>query len=279
MGLNVRDQRLTFPEVAARETGQESLKPSEVSRFWARKTWESLSTEPGRWFRIMGNKLRYVFNDYEVPNNRNFEFSRRFSLLLRLPLPGFGLIAALGLLGMILLARTWRGHGLLVGFFLAHLLALLVFFVTGRHRLPLVPVLLVYAGGFVAWLWCAWSQRRPWITLTAGAATVVGLLLLHAPVPRSTYVANYVNLAVGYREQGRPDLALHSLDRAIAEVPDFTYAHVLKGELLARLGRRAEAEIVLRTAERLARRDGDPILLDRIRRAQGGGTDAAPEGW
>ena len=98
MGLSVREQQANFPEVAKKETGRTDLKPSEISGFWVEQTWEEICGDPGSWLRLVGNKVRYFFNAYEVPNNRNYYFSKRFSSLLHLPLVTFGIIIPLSLI-------------------------------------------------------------------------------------------------------------------------------------------------------------------------------------
>ena len=176
MGLSVREQQANFPEVARKETGRSDLKPSEISAFWINKTVEEIRGDPGSWLRLMGNKVRYFFNAYEVPNNRNYYFSKRFSSLLELPLVTFGAIIPFALLGMIVLWRSWRHHALLYGFFFAHFIALIAFFVNGRYRLVVLPVLLIYGAASFKWIYLQVKEKR-YVPL---GVTVVCILLLYS---------------------------------------------------------------------------------------------------
>jgi hypothetical protein len=53
----------------------------------------------------------------------------------------------------------------------AYVVTLLVFFVTGRYRLPIVPPLLLLAGAGLVWLADLWATRRA--GAFAGAAVLI----------------------------------------------------------------------------------------------------------
>jgi tetratricopeptide (TPR) repeat protein len=264
MGLSVRDQQANFPEVAKQELGEDQLDPSEISGFWVDKTLEEIGADFGRWLGLLGNKLKYYFNAYEVPNNRNYYFSRRFSWLLRMPLCTFGLILPLALAGMVLSWRGFRKRSVLIFFFLSHLVALAAFFVNARYRLVVVPVLLVYTGAMLRWFYIQ-LKKRSWTRL----GVVVSLLaLLYAgvyhQVPHINYRANFLNLANAHRDLGNLELALVNYSKALEISPDFYYAHLKKGEVLVRLDRKDEAEQAFKLALGLARRNNDTLNIRRI---------------
>lgn len=263
MGLSVRDQQANFPEVARKEL-KRNLRPSEISSFWIEKAWEDITADPGRWLRLMGNKISYFFNAYEVPNNRNYYFSKRFSSLLRLPLATFGLIVPLALLSMVISWHSRRRHGILYGFFFAHFIALIAFFVNARYRLVVVPILLVYAGALLSWIFLQVQQKR---ILRLGMV-VCALFLLYSIVYSATvhfsYRANYLNLGNAYRDLGQPEKALGYYDEALKISPGFYYVYLKKGEVLAKLGRTKDAQTALYKALKLAKKNKDEIITLRI---------------
>ena len=264
MGLSVRDQQANFPEVAKKELEDDDLKPSEVSGFWVDKTFEEIGADFGRWLGLLGNKLKYYFNAYEVPNNRNYYFSKRFSALLRMPLVTFGLILPLALAGIVLSWRGFRKRSMLVFFFLAHLVALAAFFVNARYRLVVVPVLLIYTGAMLRWFYVQF-KKRSWTRL----GIVISLLALvyafvYLKVPRINYRANFLNLANAHRDLGSLELALHNYNQALNISPDFYYAYLKMGEVLTRLNRIDEAREALNKALRLAKRNNDTLNVRRI---------------
>jgi len=266
MGLSVREQQANFPAVAKKELRCDNLRPSEISNFWIKKTLEEIEADFGRWLRLVGNKIRYFFNAYEVPNNRNYYFSKRFSFLLRLPLVTFGIIEPLAFLGMVICWASWRRRGILYGFFLAHFLALITFFVNARYRLVIVPVLLVYAAAMLRWLYIQLRRRH---FLRLGVVTVILILLysiVYSPVPQINYRANYFNLGNAYRDLGQPQKALRCYDEALKISPEFYYGYLNKGKILARMGIISEARIVLNKALKLAQKNNDTLNILRIQR-------------
>jgi len=265
MGLSVRDQQANFPAVARQELGRDDLSPSEVSSFWVGKTLEEIGANPGGWLRLVGNKLKYFVNAYEVPNNRNIYFSKRFSLILRLPLPGWGLIFPLALIGMFLSWRGLRKRFVLIGFFAAHLLALLAFFVNARYRLVVTPVLVMYAAAMLRWLFVNLRKRRIKAVSLAAVCLALAYFASYQSVPRINYRANFLNLANAYRDLGQPERAIENYDEALRISPDFYYAVFKKGQVLARLGRSQEAERTLSRALEMARRNNDRLNVQRIK--------------
>lgn len=265
MGLSVRDQQINFPEVAKKELRRD-LKSSEISRFWVKKTWEDIEADFGRWLKLMGNKIRYFFNAYEVPNNRNYYFSKRFSFLLRFPLVTFGFVIPLALLGMVISWRSWRRHAVLYGFFFAHLIAIVSFFVNARYRLVIVPVLLMYAATTLRWGFIQLKQKR---FLRLGIVTGILLLLymmVYSPVPQIGYRANYFNLGNAYRDLGQPGKALYYYDETLKISSGFYYAYINKGKVLAKIGQSGEARTALRKALELARKNNDELHILRIQK-------------
>jgi tetratricopeptide (TPR) repeat protein len=264
MGLSIRDQQANFPAVAKQELGRDDLKPSEVSRFWTEKTVEEIRSDVGRWLRLEANKLQYLTNAYEVPNNYNYYFWSRFSTLLQFPLVTFGVIFPLAVAGVIISVRRWREQAVPCAFLLAQVVGLLAFFVTARYRLVMVPVLLVYVGAVVVWT-CQWLVcRRGWRLALLVILLIPGYALAFQEVTRSGYFASYVNLANAYRDLGQPDEALANYDRAISLSPNYHYTYLKKGEVLARLGRKQQARETLNRALVLARRSNDSLNVRRI---------------
>jgi 4-amino-4-deoxy-L-arabinose transferase-like glycosyltransferase len=127
LGASVRDQQSNFPEIAKDELGRDDLVPSEVSRFWWRKSVEGIKEDLTGWLTLEANKLKYIVNAYESPNNRSYYFSKRFSVLLRLPLVTYGVILPLAVAGIVISLKRWKEQGVLYAFLLAHVAGLLAF--------------------------------------------------------------------------------------------------------------------------------------------------------
>jgi tetratricopeptide (TPR) repeat protein len=210
--------------------------------------------------------VRYFFNAYEVPNNRNYYFSQRFSSLLNFPLVTFGVVIPFALLGMIVLWRSWRHHALLYGFFFAHFIALITFFVNGRYRLVIVPVLLIYAAASFKWIYLQVKEKR-YVPLVVTAVCILLLYgIAYSAVTRISYRANYYNLGNAYRDLGQPEKALLCYNESVRISRNFYHGYLNKGKVLAQLGRSDEARAVLKKALKLAQGNNDTLNIKRIQR-------------
>ncbi len=125
-------------------------------------------------------------------------------------LPGFGLVAPLGILGMLLGWPRRRELWLLYGMVGIYLLDNLILFSAAEYRAPAVPFLMVFAGlGLV---------KRP--TRLGLSLLALGLAAAFVNWPRPDLDAlaskktGYANLAVAAGRAGRPELAEDYLAKA-----------------------------------------------------------------
>src|SRR5262249_25706647 len=102
---------------------------------------------------------------------------------------GFGTVAPLAVLGLIIAAG--QRSGLLWGAAsaAAYALSLLCFFVAGRYRLPIVPPMLLLAGAGIVWLGGAWTVRPR-------AALLATALLIGVPAALGLPLGDLVRLVV-----------------------------------------------------------------------------------
>ena len=128
-------------------------------------TWRWFSREPLAYMELKGRMFLLFWNRIEVPNNVSI-ISGRPSLVhrwLQSPLFfGFAAFGSLALAGMVLALMNRPRRMLLwygVGFVALYSASIVLFYVLARFRLPLVPVLCVFAGYPVGLLWERW--RRP----------------------------------------------------------------------------------------------------------------------
>jgi tetratricopeptide (TPR) repeat protein len=145
-GLSNNDLGGSASAAAEAQTGR-ALKPSGVSAFWTSKAFSFIVHHPARAFGLLWRKIILFWNSYEIPNNLDFYFVRaHFAPVLNITLIGFWLIGPLALAGIII--RIARGlktaEKLLFVFLITYMLSVVVFFVTERYRVPVVPVLIVF---------------------------------------------------------------------------------------------------------------------------------------
>jgi tetratricopeptide (TPR) repeat protein len=123
----------------------------------------------------MLKKLSYFWSYWEVSNNQDIRFiTSRYTPIVRfLPLT-FGIVAPLGVLGIVLTLRRAKAMFPLWGFVLIYMTSVVLFFVTARFRVPVVAVLLLLAGHAVCWLFGA-LRRQQWKPLGLAALVLVAM--------------------------------------------------------------------------------------------------------
>jgi tetratricopeptide (TPR) repeat protein len=255
--------------------------------YWVRRALREASANPGAWAGALGRKALRFLDARETPRNTDFEAFRPSSAVLSRTVVGFGIVAPLAAVGL-LVGRGGPGRsagrlrsllGLAVG---AVAVENLLFFVTARYRVEAAPALCALAGLGVTGL-LARGDRRSWAVPIVGAvlvATIVHVDFLGERAIDRTRVA--INRGVALRRSGfdaraetafrealrfgpgDPDAhrwlgeielgrghlegAMAHFDSALAGAPDYLHVLLAKAQSLERAGRRSEAEPLYRRA-------------------------------
>jgi tetratricopeptide (TPR) repeat protein len=204
----------------AEQTLGRKLRPSEVSGFWFGKSVDFVRDHPGRFFGLLLKKIVLFWNAYEVPQIEDYYIWKSISPP-PLPLISFGLVAPLGIVGMLLTARRREFH-LLHVFVIFYMVSVCLFFVTARYRVQVVPVLSIFSAYTIWWLINQVRQGRVLriagvlvLILLAGIAT--GKSTLDAMGIRPSEESWYVHLYKGTRflnEPGGLETAINELSIA-----------------------------------------------------------------
>lgn len=224
----------------AERAEKRELKPGEVSDYWFNRAVEYIRAEPAQWLRLLGLKWLRVWNAREIEDSDDFYIYQNFSSLLAFlaAVDHFGVLAPLAALGGLITRRRWRELWLLYAMIVALALSVALFYVFGRYRFPLVPLLALFAGAGAAGVW-SWFQKRAWqslalaATVFVGAAAFVNWPLLDHKGPGA---AGYNNLSNAYAKQGKLDEAIRTALKAIEAEPGYGVAHFNLGNLYVRRG-------------------------------------------
>ena len=203
----------------------------EKSAYFYRKAFDYIGAQPFDWLGLLLKKTYLFWSGPELKRNQDIYYARQHSLLLsallwdRLVAFPFGLLGPLGLLGM---AWCWRrpGDGLLQLYALAYAASVILFFVAARYRMPVVPVLLIFAAAALAQLWAALRAREVHRLARWGLpllGLVVVLNLRSASVPEQD-AQLYCDLAEISLRKGQYEQAIQHARRALALEPDYDYA-------------------------------------------------------
>jgi tetratricopeptide (TPR) repeat protein len=191
------------------------LRPSEVSDYFFTRGLEFIVTDPGRSIPLIARKIYLFWAAGERSNNKYIYFFWRLTALGRVPLVGFWLVAPLALLGGALLWRRRRQLALLYLFVVAYSLGVIAFFVNARFRLPVVPILIIFAAYAALYLWHAFRRRTPGLVR---ALPVLLLCFVAVDADFLTFKENraYAN-SLSYYSLGNAYLKMDDTDGAIRE--------------------------------------------------------------
>jgi tetratricopeptide (TPR) repeat protein len=225
--------------LAERATGR-TMAPGEVSNFWLQKALTYVRTEPLGWVRLLGKKWLMVWNAREVEDSDDFYIYTRWSWLLTTLgwIGHFGILAPLAALGIWISCRQWRRLWLLYAMILSLASSVAIFYVFGRYRFPLVPLLTLFAAAAVVHSldWFRTGRVQPvFVSLAVllAAALVVNWPLYRIRGPGS---AGYNNLSNAYYKQGKVAEAINTARKALEVEPDLGVAHYNLGNLYAAQG-------------------------------------------
>ncbi|MDT8324632.1 MAG: glycosyltransferase family 39 protein [Bacteroidota bacterium] len=185
------------------------MNAAEVSAWWRDRALTWMGAHPGDAMLLMGKKLLLFFHPAEIDQlGLSMEFfTSRYGGIAGLPQAVFPVLLVLSMIGMALsLTGEHRWQRLLPLLLLAvYVAATVLFFVSGRLRIPVMPLLLLYAAYAVAAVTDAWRRsdtlRR--FLPPAGGGLVIGLALLFLqPGVEQDYSHEYIKLGQLAFERG-----------------------------------------------------------------------------
>ena len=216
---------VTTDSIAVAEAGH-SLSASEISSHWSAKALDYVRNHPGHAVKGWLRKLYYMWNGFEAGDQTNIYDFRRFSLSLqgliwRWPVYfPFGLVGPLALVGIW---WSWRRSVLsrpLAAFVVLYSLSVVGFLATARHRLPMVPILVIFA---IAGTWLTVDSLRRRRLSAGGISAGVALLLIVAlnrpTVDRIMHNPSFTSYQEGltYDRQGNYPRAVEMYEKALKQ--------------------------------------------------------------
>jgi hypothetical protein len=205
--------------LAEREKGR-SLKPSEISNHYFAKGLGFVFGSPGQSLPLLARKLYMFWAGGERSNNKYIYFFWHQSGLGKVPLPGFWLIAPLGLAGGVLAWRRRRQLSLYYLFIISYMVGVVVFFVNARFRLPVVPVLIIFAAYAVFRLVSlARARGVPFFNAAALVVICVGAVNLDFLRFRENKIhedsLSHYTLGNAYLKMEKPRSAINEYEKAL----------------------------------------------------------------
>lgn len=167
---------------AEREAGKK-LSEAEISDFWSGKAVAFMVNNPGKFAKLVWKKTVYLLSGFENSDAADIYFQRTksslYSVLVwdKLISFPFGLLFPLFLISIIVLRNDFQKLLPLYIFIVTYTPTIILFLVTARHRLPLVPFLIVIASGGIIRLFQTFKQyslfQKSVITVSFLAALLI----------------------------------------------------------------------------------------------------------
>ncbi|MBN2055497.1 glycosyltransferase family 39 protein [bacterium] len=214
----------SLQEYAETLAGQD-LKPSEVSRFWVRLTWQEIKQAPNHFIKELAIKFLLFWNYFEICNNNDYYLSEKFSPILHFLSFGFGFVAPFGLIGLMFVRLKKHHRFLLFGLVGAMLANALVFFVLARYRLPAVIALLIGTAAIIEEAWRRMVRNQWQWLVPPGVLIIAAVGMSRAPVitahAKAEFHALYLTrLSEAQRLDNDPQEAELSLREAVRLQPE-----------------------------------------------------------
>jgi len=206
-------------------------------RFWLQ--------QPARAAGQTARKALLLLHNHELMRDFDFYYFRaHYSRVLRFPGWNFALLFALAVVGAGWARRRTAAESLLLVWVVVSGAALTFFFVTARYRVPLLPVLALFAALGILHL-LGLLRARAWRRLVppalAGVAAFVLSWVDFFGVDRVDATEAEYRVATTYERRGQLQDALLRYDAVLEKDPDHALAAARAGLCAQRLGRMQEA--------------------------------------
>jgi tetratricopeptide (TPR) repeat protein len=237
------------------------LSPSEQSAYWRNRAINEMAANPGFFMKHLLRKLLLFIGGYELANNFDVYYVAHQASLMKLLLTRrvvyipWGVLLPLAVVGIILIPNWTIGRRIVLAFLLAYLPMLLLFFVTARYRLPMLPFLVLFASyalvsGYTALKRCSKPRK-----LLAAGAFVLFFALSQSDIygfAGGTDAQGHQLMAAIYNRQGNLTMAERYYRKALEADSTLPHANNDLGVLLMSRGENEEATRLLLRAVRFA---------------------------
>jgi 4-amino-4-deoxy-L-arabinose transferase-like glycosyltransferase len=185
------EQSIQFTIEASRRVGKK-LTSQEASDYWTAQTVKQAIANPVAFAGKTGQKILAVFNSFEACDHYNIEFISNFAKFFKIPFPTFWLIFPLAVLGMIISWKNRRTKTLITILFL-YCATLVLFFTSGRYRLPMMSVTIPFAALGIAQLYSDLKEKLYVLFIKHAAVCGVCLVVVFLPIRATDDTTAYYN--------------------------------------------------------------------------------------
>ena len=199
------------------------LRPSEVSAHFTARAVDWAMDEPGAWASHMLWKARLLLTNVELANNSDIQFTATRTMpLLRFTPSRWDLLLGFGLVGLAAgVCSRRRGAGVLAVYLAVYSSSIVLFFVSARFRVPLVPILAIGAG-YACTSGMAALRGRDWRSLSGLVVPALAITGLSNVLPEEVQrgdAAGLLGLGIAELRRGDAETARRHLEEAYSVSP------------------------------------------------------------
>jgi tetratricopeptide (TPR) repeat protein len=253
-------ERQDAQDLAEKAVGRK-LSGAEVSGYWTKRTLSDIRADFPGWLKRLAWKWILVWNVEEISDTDAWRAYADYSPLLSGlgALFHFGVLCPMATFGLVATWHRRRELWILYALLLTVAASVTLFFVFGRYRIPVAPVLVSLAGAGLADFRKVSRDSRPHLMACAGCAIAVALAVNWplGHIKTDSRAVTYNSIGLILRDDGQVDRAAALFSRAIELEPDLWWAHA---NLAKTLRIRGDLEASLPHFRKALQGNRDPML-------------------
>lgn len=146
--------------------------------FWRTALVKEILEHPWSWAGLMFRKAYMFWGTFDIPDNYSFDLFKRFSPLVRYSPFRFSYIVGLGFVGVGLTLKHRRRIFSLYGYMLSFFISVVLIFISGRFRLPILAPMSFFAAltFWICYRWVISNKNIYAVMAVASTAIIVALL-------------------------------------------------------------------------------------------------------
>ena len=230
-------------DYAEKELGKELTAP-QASRYWFVKGLKYVKSHPLDALLLYGKKCALFWRNEEIGLNINYTLSKSLAPIFQLPFFTFGIIAPFAIIGIVL-SITKGGNILLINLFtFSYMISVIIFFISERYRLPVVPFLIMYCSYSLCWLAKITVAKKVREILLGSTFLILLFLAINQPFAyfkQGPSSPDYNNLGVAYNNMKHWDEAIAAFEKSLSLDPQNVHAYYNLGNVYYKKGSHEEA--------------------------------------
>lgn len=232
----------------AAQQGLESMRFSEANRNFYRAALHFITERPGLFFANLIRKMLLFWGPVEITNDTVPAWDKYFSRILH-PLPGFPWFFALFLLGTVCLLvdkekpRKQTANDLLLFLWMTipvYCLSVILYFVAGRYRVPVIPMVLLFGAYGIGALARSYRAKHYKKALALTVLLILFFMLSHWHMPgyEASEATWHLRHALACSRSGMPETAEASYLKALEKGADSAVVYANLGRIHVQRGDR-----------------------------------------